>query len=214
MRLYCGYRDWALKAYDELKRYGFELCTSQEQLNKIDLKKYDFCLLAGWSWIIPDEMLKKTKFFGVHPSDLPNYRGGSPLQNQIIDGITKTKCSLFEIAPGIDKGGIIAKVPISLEGNMPDIFKELTRCTTELGKHLAEKYPKITITKQGEGKTLKRRNPNQSKLDPDIFKEDLKKAYDTIRALGDPYPNAYVEDEKGNKLYFKEVRYEKGEKNV
>ena len=214
MRLYCGYRDWALKAYEELKKYEFELCISQEQLEKTDLKKYEFCLLAGWSWIISDEMLKKTKFFGIHPSDLPNYRGGSPLQNQIIDGITRTRCSIFEIAPGIDKGGIVSKVPISLEGNMSDIFKELTRCTIELGTELAKTYPKLKIAKQGEGKTLKRRKPNESKLDHGIFKKDLLKAYNIIRALGDPYPNAYVEDENGNRLYFKEVKYVKGESNV
>jgi methionyl-tRNA formyltransferase len=214
MRLYCGYRDWALKAYDELKKYNFDLCTSQEQLEKLDLRKYEFVLLAGWSWIIPDELLKKAKIYGVHPSDLPDYRGGSPLQNQIIDGITRTKCSLFEIAPGIDKGGILAKVPISLEGSMSDIFNELTRCTIELGTQLAKTYPKITITKQGEGKTLKRRKPNESKLEPELFKKDLLKAYNIIRALGDPYPNAYIEDGKGNKLFFKEVKYVKGEDHV
>lgn len=212
MRLFCGYRDWALNAYNELRKHDFELCDSQETLLKTDLKKYEFILLAGWSWLIPDELLKKTKFFGIHPSDLPNYRGGSPLQNQIIDGITKTKCSLFEIAPGIDKGGIVKKTPISLEGNMKDIFNELTRCTVELGTYLADNYPNIKIEPQGVGKTLKRRKENESKLDPELFRTDLLKSYNIIRALGDPYPNAYIEDEKGNRLYFKEVKYVKGGK--
>ena len=212
MRLFCGYRDWALHAYNELKKHDFELCDSQETLLKTDLKKYEFILLAGWSWLIPDELLKKTKFFGIHPSDLPNYRGGSPLQNQIIDGITSTKCSLFEIAPGIDKGGIVKKTPISLEGNMKNIFNELTRCTVELGTYLANNYQKIKIEPQGDGKTLKRRKENESKLDPELFRTDLLKSYNIIRALGDPYPNAYIEDEKGNRLYFKEVKYVKGGK--
>ena len=35
----------------------------------------------------------------------------------------------------------------------------------------------------------------------------LKDVYNLMRALTDPYPNIYIEDNAGNKLYFKKVEY-------
>ena len=36
---------------------------------------------------------------------------------------------------------------------------------------------------------------------------ELKEVYNLIRALTDPYPNIYIEDHAGNRLYFKEVEF-------
>ena len=50
----------------------------------------------------------------LHPSDLPKFRGGSPIQNQIINGVKKTKISIFRINSEIDAGDIVAKAPLDL----------------------------------------------------------------------------------------------------
>jgi len=34
---------------------------------------------------------------------------------------------------------------------------------------------------------------------------NLKEIYNFIRAITDPYPNVYIEDKEGNKLFFNEV---------
>ena len=58
------------------------------------------------------------------------------------------------------------------------------------------------------GSYFKRRTPNQSEITIDDFKnKSLEDIYNTIRCLTDPYPNAYIEDTKGNRLYFKEVTF-------
>ena len=115
---------------------------------------------------------------------------------------------MFEITKELDKGGIVGKTDLSLEGNMKDIFNELTRCTVKLTKNLIEIYPNLNIKPQAQGTTFKRRKPEQSKIDRELFFSDLNKVYNIIRALGDPYPNAFIEDEKGI-LYFKDVEYVK-----
>ena len=43
----------------------------------------------------------------LHPSPLPKYRGGSPIQNQIINGESKSAVTLFKINNKIDQGDII-----------------------------------------------------------------------------------------------------------
>ena len=55
---------------------------------------------------------------------------------------------------------------------------------------------------------IKRRTPEESRIKIEDFKnKSLKEIYNTIRSLTDPYPNAYLEDSAGNRLYFKEVKY-------
>ncbi len=41
----------------------------------------------------------------------------------------------------------------------------------------------------------------------------LLEIYNKIRCLTDPYPNAFLEDEHGNRLFFEGISYERNEKN-
>ena len=62
--------------------------------------------------------------------------------------------------------------------------------------------------KLGKGSYCKRRKPSDSKVTWEILgKMDLKEVYNLMRALTDPYPDIYIEDNTGNRLYFKEVEY-------
>mgnify|MGYP003640641550 FL=1 len=86
----CAYRDWALDIYDDvLENFdNVNLIKSQEEFtNTIDLfTASDSIFFIGWSWIIPTVIVEKFNCICMHPSPLPKYRGGSPLQNQIING--------------------------------------------------------------------------------------------------------------------------------
>jgi methionyl-tRNA formyltransferase len=47
--------------------------------------------------------------YGIHPSLLPKYRGPSPLQQQILDGITDTGVTLYQLDTGQDTGPIVSQ---------------------------------------------------------------------------------------------------------
>ena len=86
------YRDWANKIYNSLKNtlpeYDFKIISSREEYKKenhIDNFKPNIILWYGWSWIIPENIVSKYDCICLHPSPLPKYRGGSPIQNQIIN---------------------------------------------------------------------------------------------------------------------------------
>ena len=51
----------------------------------------------------------------MHPSDLPKYAGGSPIQHQIINGVINSKATLFEVTKEIDSGPILYKTNLSLD---------------------------------------------------------------------------------------------------
>ena len=56
-------------------------------------------------------------------TDLPFGRGGSPLQNLITRGISKTKISALRCNEEIDAGPIYLKRPLSLHGSAEEIYQ-------------------------------------------------------------------------------------------
>lgn len=214
----CGYRKWAIKIINNIESNP-NVNIVQKFKSKADYdsniynlnSSIDIVLFLGWSWIIPKDILDRYLCLGIHPSDLPKYRGGSPIQNQIIDGINQTKVSLFTISEKLDQGDIWLKEDLNLNGkNMEIIFSEIERSSTKLLNNFFNKYPNIKPLKQDitKGSYFKRRTPKQSRLEIDDFKnKSLEEIYNYIRCLTDPYPNAFIEDKNGNKLLFKEVQF-------
>jgi len=217
---FCGYRSWALSVIAEVgKICAIEIVDIIENEDSYQKKvmQYtdgyvDCIVLVGWSWVIRDDTLKRFLCVGIHPSDLPMYRGGSPIQHQIIDGLERTKISLMSISPeGVDVGSIWAKEEWDMTGNTMDIiFEHLTESSIKLLKYFFDNFDSILPEPQKleDGSYCKRRKPSDSKVTWEILsKMNLKEVYNLIRALTDPYPNIYLEDSAGNRLYFKEVEY-------
>lgn len=220
---YCGYREWAFEIFDNIKANpkldAPVLIRSKEEYDEWmsgSPEGLDFILFVGWSWIIPVHVLKKYLCLGIHPSDLPEFRGGSPIQNQIIHGIKTTKVSLMTLGEKIDEGDIWLKEDLSLEGdNIKAIFCNIASSSIRLLDRFISAYPDIEPVKQklDEGSSYKRRKPEDSRLTiRQIEKMKLEELYDFMRCLTDPYPNAYLEDEQGNRLCFKEVSFERARK--
>ena len=93
---------------------------------------------------------------------------------------------------------------------MNDVFNNLITSSTKLLNAFLNEYPGIIAKEQNikDGTYYKRRKPEESRLSKEDFaNKTLKELYDFIRSLTDPYPNAYIEDEFGNKLVFKNVTY-------
>lgn len=216
--VFCGYRPWAKKIFSKISTHKninvvYKINTYEEYKTIEDQlgDNIDLILFIGWSWIIPSKITNRYLCLGIHPSDLPNYRGGSPIQNQIIDGIINTKITLITLSDRLDGGDIWLKENLSLEGEKIDIiFKHITKSSINLLNKFFSNYPNIKPIKQNlsKGSYYKRRTPSQSLITKENFqKMSLLEIYNTIRCLTDPYPNAYLEDEEGNKLFLTGAKY-------
>lgn len=214
----CGYRSWAKEIFDDISThknvniiYKINNYEEYKNIEKQFEDNIDLILFIGWSWIIPPETTNKYLCLGIHPSDLPNYRGGSPIQNQIINGVVDTKVTLITLSDKLDGGDIWLKENLSLEGEkIDDIFKNIVKSSIKLLNNFFDKYPNIQPIKQdlSKGSYYKRRTPNQSLISKENFqKMSLLEIYNTVRCLTDPYPNVYLEDEEGNKLFLTGVKY-------
>ena len=172
MRILCvSYRGWALDIYDNLAKKSnntFLIVRNKEQYSEqliIDFKP-DYILYYGWSWIIPENIINNYKCIMLHPSSLPKYRGGSPIQNQIIAGEKISAVTLFLMNNEMDSGGIIAQKEFALSGTLASILSRISKIGYELTLNYLINRKKISTTPQDESEATycKRRRPNQSEI--------------------------------------------------
>lgn len=159
-------------------------------INKINPKIIFFIF---WSEKIPNKIFENYLCIQFHTSDLPKFKGGSPIQNQILNNIKKTKISAFKVNAKIDDGAICLKRNISLNGNAKQIYINIERKIIKMINYIS-KLKVIKFSEQtGRGSFYKRRKPDESELDLNK-QNDLKTIYDLIRCTDAPgYPKAFIE---------------------
>ena len=206
--LFCAYRKWAIELYGLIskKNKNFVLLSDPKKLTSKYLQRInpEIIFFPDWSWIIPKEIFTNYKCICFHESNLPKFRGGSPLQNQIIRNIEKTKSTAFIMTGGLDEGDIVLQKKLSLKGSLDDIFKRMAENDYYMiVKIINGRYK--TRKQVGNPSIFKRRKPEDSELKH--LNYDKKYLYNFIRMLSDPYPNAFLR--VGNqKLIFKSAKYD------
>ncbi len=206
--LFCAYRDWAILLYQKLvkKHKDLILLDNPKKLTVTYLKKIKPSLIffPDWSWIISGDIIKNYQCICFHESNLPKFRGGSPIQNQIIRGMKKTKTTAFIMNEKLDGGDILLQKDLSLDGTLDEIFSRMIENDYFLINRIIE--GKFRRRKQtGKSTTFKRRKPEESELETLDYSK--KYIYNFIRMLADPYPNAYIKFGK-KKIVFKDAKYD------
>ena len=142
----------------------------------------------------------------LHPSPLPRYRGGSPIQNQIINGEKNSKVSIFIMNNEIDAGDIVAQENISLEGSIHDIFSRIEEAGVRLTINLLDSGLNPAAQNHAEATYCKRRTPEDSEITlEELSVSKASYLYNKIRMLGDPYPNAFIRTVDGKRLLIKDA---------
>lgn len=164
-------------------------------------------LFCGWS-SPPSEKLVQlgTPMFSEHPASSDRYSPGTPLQNQILDGLKRTKHRLVKVGyPELAPRQWSHEVDMSLSGSMDDILFQMEATSKTLFNWFLDDYENAvwhSWNELPENMQVPRRVPLQSMLTKQDLTLPASVLYDKIRCLQDPYPNAYIEDETGT-LYFK-----------
>ncbi len=219
-----GYRDWAKDLHDQVDDYrdgrSILWITSLDQVRD----DCDLLFAVGWSEMIPEGVYTNRTVLVLHPSPLPKYRGGSPIQNQIIAGETESAVTLFKLDaayPAVDSGPIFGSAPISLDGNLNEIFNRIVYYGSRLVKRAYDAFQDggLILIPQDESQAtaFKRRKPEESEISPYSFSNDYEMVpnaglaiHNKVRALQDPYPNAYVLFPEG-RLFITQTRWEPNE---
>ena len=185
---------------------------SKEQFNTEALADFkpDLVLFYGWSWFVPKHLLEKHTCLMLHPSPLPRYRGGSPIQNQIISGEINSKVSIFFMTAELDAGDILGQSDLSLLGTMDQIFKRIEDAGVELTRHILDNGLKREPQDHSRATYCKRRTPSESEITAEeLATKPAEYLYNKIRMLSGPYPTAYIVAADGNKLMITEAHVER-----
>lgn len=152
---------------------------------------FDYVFFPHYSSIVPDWFLEQYLCIGFHTGDLPNDRGGSPIQRKIARGEYFTFVSALKIIKEVDAGDIICQEKISLEtGSIEEILRMISKKIARMILKILRENPE-PISQMRSGSISRRFKPQDSNLD--FSKLSVRELFDRIRMLdGLDYPAATV----------------------
>lgn len=149
-----------------------------------------FVFFLHWSDRIPREIHENFECVLFHMTDLPYGRGGTPLQNLILNGFNHTKLSAFKCTSEMDAGPVYLKKLLTLNGTAQEIYERATLLSEEMIVEIIQNRIQ-PIEQCGDAVLFERRKPSDSNLET-ISEPDM--AYDFIRMLdAEGYPHAFIE---------------------
>ncbi len=184
-------RQWGVPLY-KVDNVSVPLDTERMKGLKPDLI---FCI--GWPQVIGKEILgiPSCGCVGIHPTLLPERRGGAPINWCLIDGLSKSGVTLFYFDEGIDSGDIIAQqeFEITLEDTAKTVLDKVANISVELIKEyypFLEKGDALRISQDNVRATYtRRRRPEDGVID---WRKTSLSIYNWIRALTSPFPGAFT----------------------
>lgn len=195
------------------------VCLQPEKLSlakqEIADLKPDLILTCAYGQFIPTSILEIPSLgcINIHPSLLPKYRGGAPIQHAVMNGDKETGVCLMQMVKAMDAGVVYACQHVSIGED--ETFAELNARLIEASIALIiEALPKYLA---GELKGIQQDEravviaPNISREEEQVHfqSESLDELYNHIRGLID-WPIAYGMLE-GSRIKFYKVRKENTE---
>jgi len=107
----------------------------------------DLIIVAAYGQIIPNNILEISKFraINVHPSLLPKFRGATPIQGAILEGVKKTGVTIIKMDEKMDHGPILRQAEFPLGANITS--STLNQNLAHLGGNLLVKTIPLYILK-------------------------------------------------------------------
>lgn len=118
-------KSWFIPYGNELKKILISKGHEVKYINdKMQIESGDLCLIMSCLKIIKDGYLQLNKNnIVVHASDLPEGKGFSPMQWQILEGRDEITITLFEAVKEFDAGPYYLKEKLKFTGN--ELYKEM-----------------------------------------------------------------------------------------
>lgn len=125
-------------------------------------KEADIVVVGAFSQILKSSIIDycRGKIVNFHPSNLPAYRGGHPIEHQLLDGIEEGGVTFHHIDSGIDSGCIVCQKTFTISSEMT--YNSFLDKSIKIGEELLnrvvavspEEWPKISSSQEGEYRRL------------------------------------------------------------
>ena len=168
---------------------------SRDAYAAIEASPPDIVFVCGWYFLIPADILDISRFFAIHNSLLPKYRGGAPLVWAIMRREPIVGSTLFGLQPGMDDGPIHLQVSTSLSDE-DDVATVLGRLEQRFLAALPEAWPAIVSgadrsreQDDAQASYCGQRVPEDGHIDWGRKAADI---HAFVRAQTRPYPGAFT----------------------
>jgi methionyl-tRNA formyltransferase len=177
----------------------------------------DVILTCAYGQFIPTSILEIPTIgcINIHPSLLPKYRGGAPIQHAVMNGDRETGVCLMQMVKAMDAGVIYAceHLPIGEDETFSELNERLIELSikmmlAQLPKYLAGQLPGVP---QDENGVVIAPNISREEEQVHFQQESLTQLYNHIRGLID-WPIAYG-IVAGTRVKFYRVRKEECAQN-
>ncbi len=113
----------------------YEDISAPEAIDEVRRMDPDFIVVAAFGQKLPNEILRAAKkaTLNIHPSLLPKYRGGNPVQRAVMNGETVTGVSIIHLSEKMDAGDIVLQK--SVEIGPDETYGTLETRLASLGAH-------------------------------------------------------------------------------
>ncbi len=174
---------WTDSLCSMLTNSGINFLFYSDDSYKDDLikKNPSWVFFFHWSKIVEKDIFSNYRCVVFHTANLPNYRGGSPLQNQIFGGVHSSMVNAIQMTEQIDSGDIYCSKSISLHGSLTDIWMQISKVAHHLILICIKNNP-TPKAQIGTPTTLKRLKGSKL-LEVMNDESDICQVYDHIRAL-------------------------------
>lgn len=129
----------------------------------------DAVIVAAFGLIIPEETLKLSNFFNIHPSLLPKYRGATPIQTVIQNGEEESGVTIIKMKKEIDSGPIVIQKSVQMRSEMN--YAEAEELLAKIGSELTIETLNLF---QNNNIAEKEQNHNEATFTKILSKEDGK----------------------------------------
>jgi len=161
----------------------------------------DIVYAVGWPYLVRGELLDLCPWVGMHPSRLPERRGGAPLNWQILDGLTESAVTLQRLKrTGVDNGDILAQEPFRIrpDAHVGEVLAGVCELTRRLvaatHRRIVEDGLQGTPQDESRATYTRRRRPEDGEID---WHDSSRRIFNLIRAVSHPFPGAFTASPAG-----------------
>ncbi|HLB32080.1 MAG TPA: methionyl-tRNA formyltransferase [Patescibacteria group bacterium] len=158
--------------------------------------KPDYCVVAALGRIIPATTLELLphKFINIHPSLLPKYRGPSPIESSLLDGLKATGVSFMILSAEMDAGPILRQYQLGIKHGTDalELSEELSELAASHMVEVLEDYPRVTPVPQKDAQATYTRIITKSDGKIDLEKDTAADTNRKVKAYR-PWPGVTIE---------------------
>ncbi len=173
-------------------------CNEKDFIDYISFLEPSMAIVAGFPQILSDELVSLPELGTInqHGGKLPQYRGGSPLNWQIINGESIIGVSIIKMDSGIDTGALIYEDSFSLKDNedISDAHRKANEIFADLSLRALQALEEgsVELIEQNDTDAVywHQRNSDDGLINWNTM--NAQQVINMVRALTRPYPGAYT----------------------